>query len=32
MIEKENPTKNDFNYYGVELKISNGIKMADKTY
>ena len=32
MIEKENPTKNDFNYYGVELKISNGIKMVDKTY
>jgi hypothetical protein len=25
MIEVENPTKNDFNYYGIELKMGQGI-------
>ncbi len=27
MIEAEKPTPNDFNYYGLELRINNGIKI-----
>ena len=28
MIESDNPTKNDFNYYGVVLNIINGIELV----
>ncbi len=28
MIESENPTENDFNYYGVVLNITNGIELV----
>ena len=28
MIESDKPTKNDFNYYGVELNYRNGIELV----
>ena len=27
MIESDNPTKNDFNYYGIQLNLKNGFKV-----
>ena len=27
MIESDNPTKNDFNYYGIQLDCKNGFKV-----